>query len=200
MKCERAIQKLKEGNQLTIAALGDSLTYGWMVRDGFVDVLEDMLKDNYPNADFKIIKRGVPGGTAQDGLSRIKRDIISAKPDLVMIQFALNDALSGYSPAEFYGNMKDIVNILKEKTNAEILLMTSPLVYHEEMMRLARPYYDKIRQISEEMSLPVASVDRYWEKKIAAGIDHYELVQSDMAHPSDAGHKLMAEAVMELFQ
>ena len=117
-----------------------------------------------------------------------------------MVQFALNDALSGYSPAEFYANMKNIVDILKEETDAEILLMTSPLIYDEEMMRLARPYYDRICQISEEMSLPIALVDKYWEKKIASGIDHHELVQSDMAHPTEAGYRLMAEAVMELFQ
>jgi len=201
MKCERAIQKLKDGTRLTIAALGDSLTYGWMVRTGFVDILKGMLEDKYPQADFKIIKRGVPGDTAQGGIFRIKKDIISAMPDLVMVQFGLNDALAGYSPAEFYSNMKHIVNILKEETgSAEILLMTSPLIYDDEMMRLARPYYDKICQISEEIPLPVALIDKYWEKKIAGGINHYELVQSDMAHPTEAGHRLMAEAVMELFQ
>jgi len=200
MKCERAIQKLKDGSRLTIAALGDSLTYGWMVRAGFVDILKDMLRDKYPQADFKIIKRGVPGDTAQGGVFRIKRDIISTTPDLVMVQFGLNDALSGYSPAEFYNNMKRIISILKEETDSEILLMTSPLIYDEEMMRLARPYYDRICQISEEIPLPVALVDKYWEKKIANGIDHYELVQSDMAHPTEAGHRLMAEAVMEFFQ
>ena len=200
MKCERAIQKLKEGKRLTIAALGDSLTYGWMVRAGFVDILEDMLKDKYPQADFKIIKRGVPGDTAQGGILRVKRDVISAMPDLVMVQFALNDALSGYSPAEFYSNMKRIAAMLKEETNSEILLMTSPFIYNKEMMRLAKPYYDKICQISEEMSLPIALVDKYWEKKIADGTNHHELVQSDMAHPTEAGYRLMAEAVMELFQ
>ena len=200
MKCERAIQKLKDGSRLTIAALGDSLTYGWMVRTGFVDILEDMLRDSYPQANFKIIKRGVPGDTAQGGVFRAKRDIVSVKPDIVMLQFALNDALSGYSPAEFYDNMKHIIGILKEETIPEILLMTSPLIYDKDMMRLARPYYDKICQISEEISLPLALVDKYWEKKIAAGINHRELVQSDMAHPTEAGHRLMAEAVMELFQ
>ena len=200
MKCERAIQKLKEGSRLTIAALGDSLTYGWMVRTGFVDIFEDMLKDKYPQAVFKIIKRGVPGDTAQGGIFRIKKDIISAMPDLVMVQFGLNDALSGYTPAEFYNNMRHIVSVLKEETDSEILLMTSPLIYDEEMMNLARPYYDRIFQISEEMSLPAALVHKYWEKKIAAGVNHYELVQSDMAHPTEAGHRLMAEAVMELFQ
>jgi len=33
---ERTIEKLKRGEKVIIAALGDSLTQGWMVRRGYV--------------------------------------------------------------------------------------------------------------------------------------------------------------------
>jgi lysophospholipase L1-like esterase len=199
LKCEHSIQKLENGTRLIIAALGDSLTFGWMVQEGFIDILDKMLREKYPNADFTIINRGLPGGTAQEGIFRMQRQIIDEHPDLVTVQFGLNDALSGYSPEDFYNNMKHIVNTLQKDTRAEILLMTSPLIYDEDMMRLARPYYDKIVKLADEEALPAARVDRYWEKKISAGVNHASLVQSDMAHPTEAGHRLMAEAVMELF-
>jgi lysophospholipase L1-like esterase len=183
---------------MVIVAFGDSLTYGWMVEQGYIDVLDSMLRGRYPRALFRIVNRGIPGDTARGGYFRMQRHVIDERPDLVMIQFALNDALSGFSEDDFYGSLSQIVSGVQAETSAEILLLTSPLIYDEEMMNMARPYYDKIVQLGIEKSIPTARVDLYWREKIASGTDHASLVQSDMAHPTETGHRLMAEAAFEL--
>ena len=198
MKCERTAELLKEGKHVKIVALGDSLTYGWMVERGYIEVFDEMLKFKYPHASFEIVNRGLPGDTARGGFFRIQKHVIDEKPNLVLIQFALNDALSGFTPQDFYDTMKHIVSSVEE-TQAEILLLTSPLIYDEFMMKLARPYYDKIVSLGNERSIVVARVDKYWEEQINAGVKHKSLVQADLAHPTDAGHRLMAEAVMQHF-
>ena len=43
MKAIKTIKKLEEGYTVTIAALGDSLTYGWLVNKGYLDYFKEML-------------------------------------------------------------------------------------------------------------------------------------------------------------
>ncbi len=51
-KPDKTIGRLKSGEPLRIVALGDSLTQGWMVRRGYVDFLNDMIKAKFPKAGF----------------------------------------------------------------------------------------------------------------------------------------------------
>lgn len=199
MKLLKIIEKLSAGEKVKIAALGDSLTYGWMVRLGYLDYLQQMLKKKYPVSDFKILNRGIPGDTAKDGLRRVESDVIRLSPDLVFIQFALNDAYTDFSPDDFQKNIESIVLRIKEETAAEIVLLTSVALLNPDENRIARMFYGKIHECGERYNIPVVSVDEYWENKIASGIKHSSLVQADGIHPNEKGYEIMAEAVFEIF-
>ena len=54
-----------------MVALGDSLTYGWMVDRGCLDFLGDMMRERFPEARFRLIHCGMPAGTAYNGLHRL---------------------------------------------------------------------------------------------------------------------------------
>lgn len=69
MKPLRTLEKLECGSPVTIVAIGDSLTYGWMAEKGYLDFLGDMLLSKYRKAVLRIVNRGIPGDTAQGGLS-----------------------------------------------------------------------------------------------------------------------------------
>ena len=198
MKCIETIEKMDKGKSIRIVALGDSLTYGWMVEKGYIDFLDEMLKKKYPKATITIINRGLPGDTSRGGLFRLQKHVIEENPDLVLLQFALNDALTGFTVDEFYSNMKSMVEQIQQDTSAEILLMTSPLIYDRVMQRMAEPYYGRIITLAAEKKLPLAQVHEYWGQKISGGVEHRGLVQDDLAHPTVEGHLLMAEAVMEM--
>jgi lysophospholipase L1-like esterase len=197
MKCGNTIKKLQSGEKTIIAALGDSLTYGWMVRKGYLNFLEEMLLEKYPASDFRILNRGIPGDTSRGGLGRLERQVIDHKPDLVMLQFGLNDALAGFTPQAFYYTMKSLVDDIRGRIPAEILLMTSVKPLDGELEAMAAPYYEMIENLAGAEALPAALVHRYWEKEIAGGVNHMDLVQEDMAHPTVQGYWLMARSVME---
>jgi len=199
MKLGRTVQKLISGENVKIAALGDSLTYGWMTEFGFLDYLKTMIEKKFPDSRFQILNRGIPGDTAEDGLRRIDNDVIRLLPDLVFVQFALNDAYSDFSPEEFQKNMESIILKIREKSDPEIALLTSSALLNPGENRLAGEFYRKIFETGAKFNLPVASVNEYWEKKISSGIKHLLLVQGDGIHPTEKGYELMAEAVFELF-
>ncbi len=199
MKAVKTIDRLSQGTHTAIVALGDSLTQGWLVNKGYLVFLGEMLRERYPRAQFSIINRGIPGDTAEGGLSRVREDVIDEDPDCVFIQFALNDAFIGHPVERYKRSLQSIIDRIRENTDAEIILLTSVHLGESRDNATAAPFYAKIEELAAENSLPVARVHEYWRKKIQEGVEFRSLVQFDMVHPTVEGYRLMAEAIMEVF-
>ena len=200
IKPTRTISKLISGTPITIVALGDSLTQGWMVSRGYIDFLVGMLRVKFPESKFKLVNSGIPGDTADSGLYRLMGDVLYYNPDCVFVQYAINDAFSGFTEQQFKKNVKDIVEKIKENTNADIILITSGYIGDNDDNRRVERYYQQLTALGEDFRIPVAPVHEYWKKKITDGIPLESLVQYDGVHPTEEGYRLMAEAVMKLFE
>jgi len=200
MKPIKTIRKLKSGAETTIVALGDSLTQGWMVRKGYIDFMEEMLRETFPESRFHLINCGIPGDTAEGGLYRLRGDVLDFNPDCVFVQFALNDAFCGYSAAQFKQYIQRIIHEIRDDCDAEIVLITSGYVGNSRETHFVGEFYRQLEILGEENGLPVARVHDYWEKRIDEDVEFRTLVQGDLVHPTMAGYRLMAEAVMQLFE
>ena len=182
-----------------MVALGDSLTYGWMVDKGYLDFLGEMIGEEFPDARFSLINCGMPAGTARDGLHRLQRDVLYRNPDCVFVQFGINDAFSGYTPEEFRSNIEIIIKEIRENTASEIVLVTSVCLEDRKANTRVKKYYDQLEELADLYRLPLAKVHVYWEGRISEGSRFDDLVQADRVHPVSEGYRFMAEAVMELF-
>ncbi|RYD38892.1 MAG: SGNH/GDSL hydrolase family protein [Verrucomicrobiaceae bacterium] len=83
---------MKNGEEVRVGYLGGSITAanGWRVKS------LKWLKEQYPTAKLSEINAAI-GGTGSDlGVFRAQQDVISKKPDLLFIEFAVNDG----GPAE----------------------------------------------------------------------------------------------------
>ena len=194
------IKKLLSGVPVVAVALGDSLTYGWMVDKGYLDFLGEMIGEEFPDARFSLINCGMPAGTASSGLNRLQRDVLSRNPDCVFVQFGLNDAFSGYTPEEFRDNIEKIIREIKENTDSDIVLVTSVCLENRKDNTHVKKYYDQLEELADLYKLSLVKVHLYWENRISEGIRFSDLVQADRVHPVSHGYRFMAEAVMELLQ
>jgi len=199
MKPDKTIEKLLSGTSVVIVALGDSLTYGWMVSKGYLDYFKEKIYDKFPERKLNLINRGIPGDTSQGGIHRLRGDVLRYEPDCVLLQFALNDAFAGYSPELFKSNIEEIINGIKENSNSEIILVSSVCLGSDRENAFIEVFYNQLEELARRYELPVARVHEYWKKKISEGVDFENLVQSDFVHPTSEGYRLMAEAVMEVF-
>jgi lysophospholipase L1-like esterase len=200
VKFKKTVKRLKTGENIRLIAFGDSLTYGWMVNKGYIEFLNELLENRFPGNKITIINRGIPGNTASDGIKRLHDDVLESSPDLVFIQFALNDAYTGDSPENYRDNICTIIRTIREKTESEILLLTSVPLNNRKENEHINKYYRVLSEISKSEDLPLVEVHKYWERKLTEGYDFFNLVQADMVHPTDDGYRLMAEAIMEYFQ
>jgi acyl-CoA thioesterase I len=199
MKLTKTVRMLEAGEPVKLIALGDSLTQGWMARKGFLDFLSEMLQKKYPKCRVAIINRGIPGDTAEGGLYRLRNDVLDHDPDLVFIQFGLNDAFTGVNPGRFEATIQAIVEQVRNDSDAEILIITSVPVLFERMDEIADAFYGRLEAVASREGLAIVRVHRYWMEKIEQGLDFNSLVQGDRVHPSVEGYRLMAEAILSAF-
>jgi acyl-CoA thioesterase-1 len=101
-------------NEITIAALGDSLTQGYGLPNGkgFVPQLEAWLSAQ--GEEITIINAGVSGDTTAGGVSRIDWTIQS-DVDALIVALGGNDLLRGISPASSRTNIDKILTKARAK-------------------------------------------------------------------------------------
>lgn len=118
---------------VTIAALGDSLTQGYGLRqpEGFVPQLAAWLNAQ-GLADVELINAGVSGDTTAGGLARAAWTL-TPEVDAVIVTLGGNDLLRGIDPGVSRANLEGILQVAQD-ANVEILLigLTAPRNYGPE--------------------------------------------------------------------
>jgi hypothetical protein len=98
-----AVAKAKAGGEVRVAYLGGSIT----AAPGWRPMSLAWLKAQYPAASFEEINAAI-GGTGSDlGVYRLGFDVLRHKPDLLFVEFAVNDG--GAEPARIHRAMEGIV-------------------------------------------------------------------------------------------
>jgi lysophospholipase L1-like esterase len=80
--------KVKAGKPVSIAFLGGSIT---RAGNGYRDQLLSWFRNQYPACQFKEIMAAVSGTGSDFGACRVQQHVIDHRPDLVFIEFAVND-------------------------------------------------------------------------------------------------------------
>ena len=95
--------KLKAGKDVKIAYLGGSITAqnGWRV------LSREWFQKQYPKAKVEGIHAAIGGTGSNLGVFRVERDVLVKKPDLLFIEFAVNDG--GASPEQIRKSMEGII-------------------------------------------------------------------------------------------
>lgn len=91
--------RAEQGESLTVVFFGGSLTWGANASDPNLTSWRgrtmSMLKQRYPEAKWSFFDAAI-GGTCSDlGVLRMEQDVFRHKPDLVFLDFTLNDGLDG---------------------------------------------------------------------------------------------------------
>ncbi len=97
------LAKLAAGEPVKIAYLGGSITAanGWRVKS------REWFAKQYPQAKVEEIHAAI-GGTGSDlGVFRVERDALQHKPDLLFVEFAVNDGSA--KPDQIWRWMEGIV-------------------------------------------------------------------------------------------
>jgi len=101
--CPNLFAKLKEGKPVNVAYLGGSIT----AQNGWRPKTLAWFREQFTNAPIEQINAAI-GGTGSDlGAYRLRQDVLQHKPDLLFVEFAVNDG--GADPKRIHKSMEGIV-------------------------------------------------------------------------------------------
>lgn len=195
----RTVSDLKNGCDVTIVAFGDSITAGFAVRRGFPSFWNELLRQKYPDAKIKIINSGISGDTTSDGLARLDWMVLGYEPDLVTINFGINDAALGIDIDEFRGNLMQIIMRIRAGPGSEILLLSSQPLETPGFDKVVMKYYDAIKEVAEAEDVGFVDVYSAWMESVNQGTPLGSFILPGLDHPNEDGYKIIAEAVMKFF-
>jgi acyl-CoA thioesterase I len=196
---EKTRRDLENGSNVTIVAFGDSITAGYCVRRGFPSFWKALLAEKYPEAVVEMINSGTCGDTSMDGLARLDWAALSYEPDLVTINFGINDCALGLDLEEFEMNFVKMVRRIRAGPNSEILLLSSQPLETPPYDRMVQDYYQAVQRVAKEMDVGFVDVYGAWMRHVRAGTSLGSLILPGLDHPNEAGYKIIAEELMRLF-
>ena len=190
---------LEAGRSVTIVAYGDSITAGFAVRRGFPSFWREMLQNKYPKAKIELVNSGISGDTTLDGLARLDWSVLSYEPDLVTINFGINDCVLGLDLAEFEENFVEMVRRIRSGPASEVLLLSSQPLETPPYDKWVQDYYQAVERVALEMDVGFVDVFGAWMERVNLGTPLSSLILSGLDHPNEAGYLIIAEELMKLF-
>lgn len=156
------------------------------------------VKGMYPNAVVNVITTSIGGENAEGGEKRFVGDVLSLKPDVLFIDYALNDRNIGLLRAEKAWR-KMIEAALN--TGCKVILLTPTPDLTEDILNEHAPLEAHAQQIRNLASAyKVGLVDCYLTfkmlKQSGKNLSDY-MAQNN--HPNEHGHQVVAEEIKKWF-
>lgn len=159
------------------------------------------LKSRFAYAAVNVIVTAIGGENSAQGAVRFERDVLCHRPDVVTIDYALNDRRIGLAPAEAAWRAM-IEQALARGVRVLLLTPTHDLLaqrsgeahWAEELPRHA----GLVRRLAAEYGVGLADSDAAFTRYIQSGGHILDLL-SHINHPNAAGHQLVARELLRWF-
>lgn len=191
-RMKNAIEKAKSGEKTTVAYIGGSITEGL---NGGKDGCYAKLSYNYFSETFgtgenvEYINAGMSGTPSVLGILRSQRDVLDYKPDVVFIEFAVNDAQDPTHKDAYESLVRTMLQ--SENAPAVVLLFT--------VLENGYTCQEQMQQVGEYYNLPMISVGDALTPELTATRMVWSDYASDAAHPNPAGHELITEFITNYY-
>ena len=154
------------------------------------------LKEIYPLAVVNVIVTAIGGENSIKGAERFERDVLIHKPDLLFIDYSLNDRGPGLEKA--YTAWDQMIKKAKGLGIKIILLTPSPdqSVNYADSENLLKKHADQVRRLAAENAVGLADSYKAFEF-LYPDKEQLQKFMSQVNHPNEAGHELIADEIMK---
>lgn len=185
---ERVWSALDAGRPVRIAVVGGSITEGAGASLPSRSWGEKMVAEwrvACPSCRIDFVNAGI-GATGSDvGAFRLRQDVISKEPDVVIVEFSVNDANNRAAAESYEGVMRQLLNDPRQIAVAALGMMN-------ETGDNAQGWHGKV---AAHYGVPYISYRDTVHPFIKCGKIKWSDVSPDAIHPNDTGHALAAALV-----
>jgi lysophospholipase L1-like esterase len=205
----RTAAKLQAGEPLTIAYLGGSLTSGSGARHvneaAWRPLVTKWFQERFPKSEISEVNAAIGGTGSSFGVYRVASDVISKNPDLVFVEFAVNDsaaerqtkdsvspAMEGIVRQIWTANpMADIVFVYTTMKSYEPHHLAGRLSAAAQYHQGVADHYGTIASVNVGQAL--------WSHLQENGIEWNELLP-DNVHPRDEGYLIYSKCMLQFLE
>jgi acyl-CoA thioesterase-1 len=166
--------------------------------NAYPHLLHRGLKERFPYAVINVIVTAIGGEASESGAKRFERDVLSLRPDVVTIDYALNDRRIGLARAEAAWRWM-ITNALAR--NVPVLLLTPTPDVTAKLENPNDPlnqHAAQIRRLAAEFHVGLVDSLEAFRAKLKSGARREDLM-AQSNHPNRAGHELVAAELLKWF-
>ena len=167
--------------------------------ESYPHLFHQELKRQYPQAVINVIVTAIGGETSVAGETRFKSDVLIHKPDVIFIDYALNDRRQ--DPAKVEAAWVSMVRMAKEQ-KIPVILLTPTGDSSAKLENPKDPLSERaelIRRVAKAENVLLADVFAAWQAEVASGTPQSELL-SQVNHPNLRGHQLAQSVISKLFK
>lgn len=192
-RLQQKILAAQSGQDITIAYIGGSITEGLDVKaaERYVTLSYLEFEDAYCNGGkVTCVNAGLSGTPSNLGVLRLQRDVLDYEPDIVFVEFAVNDSQDLQEKQCFESMIRTILEQENEPAVVLIFNRTQDGYTCQSTMGATGLYY----------SLPMISVTNAISAELEEGRMTWREFSNDTVHPNAYGHRLTADFIAYLFR
>ncbi len=166
--------------------------------DSYPTIAHQKLCQRFPHAVIDVNVTAIGGESSDRGAERFDDDVLSLKPDLVFIDYALNDRRIGLEQAK-QAWLKMIQQCQQQKIPVVLLTPTpdSRTKLDDPKTELAQ-HANQIRQLAKQHDLLLVDSYASFQQQVREGAT-VESFLSQSNHPNRRGHELVAGLIDQLW-
>ena len=211
VRIANAMRKALAGEEITIAAIGGSITEGagsgdtgedgtegkGDVNKRYANLVKDWWETNFPDAKINYVNAGIGATTSLLGVNRVEEQVLEYNPDFVVVDFSANDNSGDTLYRDTYENL--IRRLLEsEKEPGVLAVHFGPTVSSDYDQGIyTKGVNSFLSHIQSEIFYDIPSIDVFetvW-KYIDEGAISWPDFGSDYIHPNAAGHRIAASCI-----
>ena len=199
--------KLNAGDKIIF--LGDSITQAGAGPGGYVTLIKETLAEKLKDQRIIVVGAGISGKKVPDLEKRLKKDVLSEKPSVVVIYIGINDVWhtkngKGTPKEEYEAGLRKIIQQIQE-TGARVILSTPSVIGEktgeqnplDEMLGV---YCDISRKVAKETKSQLLDLRKQFVEHLKTHNkfdDEKGVLTTDGVHLNDKGNRFVADRMLE---
>lgn len=182
----KKLEAAENGEKLTMAYLGGSITEGKKYSSPF----SDYVKNTFATGGFTEVNAGLSGTSSVVGLVRSESNVVEKNPDIIFIEFSVNDHGDIMYKKCFESVIKKFLDMPNEPAVIALINRSKGGFSSQEQMVA----------VGKNLDIPIISMDNALTKAFNSGFLSTGDYFSDEYHPHDQGGQLIADCLAYFFR
>lgn len=189
VRLANVLKKAQNGEEITVAYIGGSITQGSSAGDDlcYARLTTNWIQETFPEAKVNYVRAGIGATGSYIGVHRVDRDVLSFNPDLVFVEFLVNDTTENTDR-----NVNSYDSLLQKIWNYE----SSPAIVTIAMTQEnGTSFVDYVLPIVQKYDLPMISYKNAIMDVIEKGYIKWSDISNDNIHPNVEGHAALTQLI-----